>query len=269
VGMTGVAPGATLLPVRVARDGEDAVAAGLAAGIDAAVAGGAKVISVAVKPVAGTPGLARAVRNAVSRGAIVAAPAAEPGDNEQGRIFPAAYPDVLSVAATDQSGAAVAKAQTPTGVRVDLAAPGKDLVSLGTGGPGQLVGSGNEYAAAFVAGSAALVRAYHPRLSAADVRRRLENAATRPGTPVPDPNVGWGIVNPYEAVSAIMTVGGDGGTAPRVTLPPRVVADHRAGRLALLLIAGIGGAVVLVGVAAAVIRAGQRRGWQAGTLPRE
>jgi membrane-anchored mycosin MYCP len=269
VGMTGVAPGATLLPVRVARDAEEAVAAGLAAGIDAAVASGAKVISVAVKPTAGSPELARAVRNAVSRDVVVVAPASDAGGGEQGRYFPAAYPGVLSVAATDQSGAAAGRAQTPAGVRVDLAAPGKDLVGLGTGGPGQMVGSGNEYAAAFVAGSAALVRAYHPRLSAADVKRRLENAATRPGTPVPDPSVGWGVVNPYEAVSAIMTLGGDGGTAPRVTLPPRVVADHQAGRLALLLIVGIGVAVVAVGVAAAVIRAGRRRGWQAGALPRK
>ncbi|MDN3354773.1 S8 family serine peptidase [Actinomadura sp. DC4] len=267
VGMTGVAPGVTVLPVRVARDGEAPVAAGLAAGIDAAVAGGAKVVAVAVKPVAGGPELTRAVRNATAHGVLVVAPAAESGDDRQGRFFPAADTDALSVAATDQDGEAAGRAGK--GVRVDLAAPGKDLLSLGTGGPGQLVGSGNEYAAAYVAGSAALVRAYHPRLSVADVKRRLENAATRPGTPVPDPGVGWGVVNPYEAVSAIMTLGGDGGAAPRVTLPPRVIADHRAERLALLLIVGVGGAVAVIGVAAAVIQAGRRRGWQAGVLPRE
>lgn len=270
VGMTGVAPGAALFPVRVARDDEDPDAAGLAAGIDAAVASGATVISVAIPPVAGSDRLSRAVSNAIARDVVVVAPAASAatGRND-GKFFPAAYPEVLAIASTDQNGDAVEAVTTPTGVRIDLAAPGKDLVGLGTGGPGQMVGSGNEYAAAFVAGTAALVRSYYPRLSAADVKRRLENAATRPGTPVPDPSVGWGVVNPYEAVSTVMTLGRASEAAPRMALPPRVVTDQRADHLALMLIVAISIVVAVVGIAAAVVRAGRRRGWQAGATSRE
>jgi membrane-anchored mycosin MYCP len=264
VGFAGVAPGASLLPVRVARPGEDPTPAGVADGIDAAVAGRAKVIVVATKPVAGSTTLARAVRNALASDVLIVAPAGEARDGDARTYFPAAYPGVIAVASTDMDGSAADRSDTPTGVRVDLGGPGKDLLSLGTRGPGLLVGSGNEYAAAFVAGAAALVRAYYPKLTAAEVTRRLESSATRPGTAVPDPYVGWGVVNPYEAVGAIMPRGRDGAVAPRVRLPQRVVAHHEADRSALLIIGGTGVAVVLIGIVGAVVVAGRRRGWQAG-----
>ena len=64
--------------------------------------------------------------------------------------------------------------------------------------------SGTSYATPFVAATAALVRSRYPALTAAQVKRRLEVTADHPGTTLPDPGVGWGIVNPYNAVMAVL-----------------------------------------------------------------
>ncbi|MFC4054960.1 S8 family serine peptidase [Actinomadura syzygii] len=282
VGFAGVAPGATVLPVRVARDGEEPTATGLAAGIDAAVAGGAKVISVAVPPVAGNARLARAVADAAARDVLVVAPAlddraaAGPDRDAASRRHPAAYPAVVAVAGTDQAGTPVGAAPggAPAGsgsaagdrsaARVDLAAPAADLVGLGVRGPGQVADSGGEYAAAYVAGTAALVRAYRPEESAARVKRRLLDTATRPGARVPDPGVGWGTVNPVDAVGAVIPGERAAGRAPSVALPERVPADERAVDRALTLVMVVSGAVVVVGVVAAVVRSGRGQGWRPG-----
>ncbi|MFI0444801.1 S8 family serine peptidase [Actinomadura sp. 6N118] len=280
VAFAGVAPGATVLPVKVVKDGEKATAATLAAGIEAALAGGAKVISVAVPPVAGDARLARAVAGAVARDVLVVAPVPDGSGtpaldpDAPPEIHPAAYPGVLTVAATGRDGLAVDTGRTAvstggragrSGIRVQLAAPGQDLVSLGTRGPGQLAGSGAEFAAAYVAGTAALVRGYHGGLSATAARQRLFATASRPSSGGPDPAVGWGVVNPGDAVSAVIPGTAErGGTPPAVGLPGERLKDERAARHAVLMLMLVCGAVLVVGVSAAVIRAGRGRGWRAG-----
>jgi len=109
---------------------------------------------------------------------------------------------VLAVAAVTATGAPVA-AGGP-GVRIGLAAPGAGITSIGPVGPGQVTASGAALATGYVAGTAALVRSYYPGLSAAQVVRRLELTADPPGTAVPSPEVGDGIVSPYNAVTTIL-----------------------------------------------------------------
>jgi subtilisin family serine protease len=58
---------------------------------------------------------------------------------------------------------------------------------------------GTSFAAAFVSGVAALVRAYRPGLGADQVVHRIEVTADRPpGTAV---GYGWGVIDPYQALS--------------------------------------------------------------------
>jgi subtilisin family serine protease len=81
-----------------------------------------------------------------------------------------------------------------------VVAPGADLLGPGAGGPGLVTGQdGTSFAAAFVTGVVALVRAYRPGLRADQVVRRVEATADRPpGTAV---GFGWGVVDPYQALS--------------------------------------------------------------------
>ncbi|MCC6930694.1 MAG: S8 family serine peptidase [Gemmatimonadaceae bacterium] len=104
--------------------------------------------------------------------------------------------------------------------QVDLFAPGVDILSTVPGG-GFARESGTSMASPVVAGVAALLMSYFPKLSAGDVKRLLVETATphgdemvvRPGTQGEKVRFGelsrtGGIVNAYAAVKAALAAGG-------------------------------------------------------------
>ena len=94
--------------------------------------------------------------------------------------YPAAFPGVVAVGAVGQDGK---RSQfSEVGTYLDLVAPGVDIVSLSRAGIGHMVDNGTSYATPFVAAVAALVRSYYPRLTALQVKRRMELTADHPGT---------------------------------------------------------------------------------------
>jgi membrane-anchored mycosin MYCP len=96
---------------------------------------------------------------------------------------------------------------------VDVAAPGEHVVSLNPDGAGLVNGirgqqglapiNGTSYAAPYVAGLAALVRARFPELTAAQVMERIERTAR---TPEAGPNIatGHGLIDPVAALTATL-----------------------------------------------------------------
>ncbi|MFF0486591.1 S8 family serine peptidase [Streptomyces sp. NPDC004435] len=260
-GFAGIAPGARILDVPVTDRRGNTTPALLARGIRAAVGGGARVI--AVVAVAGTdsPALRSAVRYAVAEGAVVIAPAAP--DGAKGPAYPAAHPQVVAVAATGPGGKA--SGQAPEG-RVDLTAPGEAVMGPGPGGRGSFTASGPSYAAALVAGTAALVLDRRPELSAEALVHRLRATTAEPGRSMRDRTRGYGSVDPIAAVTAVLPEE-RGGVAVRATAPGAVMpvapgpsAAGSAGWVAagcLAVLAGVAGA-------AAVLPRGRRRGWRPG-----
>lgn len=115
---------------------------------------------------------------------------------------PATIPGVLTVAGVDPNGRASVEASTQ-GITIGVAAPSEKL--LGVSADGRLVQwDGTSGAAPIVAGIAALVRAAHPELDAANVINRIIKTA-RPAagaTAVPDPLYGYGLVDAAAAVTA-------------------------------------------------------------------
>lgn len=171
-GFAGVAPQARLLAVGVTDDTGASTADLLAAGLREAADGGARVICVAATVPAGSDELQAAVRYAVGKGALVVAPAgADSGQQPLAAAYPAAYPEVLAV--RDLGPGGVPDAKTSYSGRVDLAAPGDAVMSVGPGGSGYATGSGASFAAAYVAGAAALALSYAPELTADQLRHRL------------------------------------------------------------------------------------------------
>lgn len=163
---SGVAPGARLLPVRVADDPARVDPAKVAAGIRAAVDGGARVVAVGVVVGVETPELRAAVEYAAAEDVLVVASAAV---REAGRrAYPAALPGVVGVAPVGPDGP-VGDAES-LGAAPLVAAPAAQLVGIAPEGRGHRMGSAPELAVAFVAGAAALVRDYRPELTAAEVR---------------------------------------------------------------------------------------------------
>jgi membrane-anchored mycosin MYCP len=267
-GFAGLAPQATILPVTVVGSGENdsVTSAALATGIRYAVNSGATIIDISTIT---TPGPAAALRAAVAyaaaRNVVVIAPVSSGEQSEANELsYPACYPGVIAVSAVG-SGDAPISAGT-AGVGVDLAAPGYQVVSIGPRGRGELAGSGADLATGFVAGTAALVRSYYPRLSAAQVISRLEVTADSPGVALPDPQLGYGVVDPYTAVTTVLPQE-SGGLPPAVPayrplrLPPPPVPDTWPTTAALIV-----SAIAAVGIAAAValaniVRQGRRRRW--------
>ncbi|GAA4767933.1 S8 family serine peptidase [Microbacterium gilvum] len=113
---------------------------------------------------------------------------------------PATIPGVLAVAGVDTAGVASVGASTQ-GITIGVAAPSEQL--LGVSATGEVVEwSGTSGAAPIVAGVAALVRAAHPELDAANVVNRIIRTAERPDgvQSVPDPQYGYGLVDAAAAV---------------------------------------------------------------------
>jgi membrane-anchored mycosin MYCP len=266
VGFAGVAPAATILPIRQTDVDENGTADGLASGLRAAVDGGASIVNVSVVSRTLTPALTQAVVYAEQHDVLVVAAAANDAQLGNPISYPAASPTVLAVAAVGQNDQRSGFSEV--GHFVALAAPGTDVVSVGPAGPGQLVGSGTSYAAPFVSGVAALVRAYHPDLTAAQVRHRLEVTADHPPVALPDPQVGWGVIDPYAAVTALLPEEHESSDVRPLPSSARPVAQAAAASpppTRPLIVAAVCAAIaVLAAIASEVVRRGRRRKWRTG-----
>jgi subtilisin family serine protease len=125
--------------------------------------------------------------------------------------------------------------------------------------------NGTSFATAFVSGVAALVRAAHPDLDQAQVVARI--TATADGAA--GPGTGHGLVNPLQAVTAILPAARAG--VPSAASPPGRVQIDRAPSpdtgvtsIAFPVAAGAAGVGVLVVAAAVIVPAGRRRRWRPG-----
>jgi membrane-anchored mycosin MYCP len=266
-GLVGIAPAVRVLPIRVAPTEEEFDPGRLAAGIRAAVDGGARVVAVAARLPAATPALRAAVAHAASRDVLVVA-STDSSDLSAsgGPVYPANLRGVLAVASREADGkpADLSSSGTPPA----LSAPGSDLVSVAPHGKGNVSASGNGVAVAFVAGAAALVRDYRPSLKAGQVLHRLEATADHPSGRLPDPRLGYGTVDPVAAVTAaIPEESGEApprGRAVPVSVTAPVAADRRPAHLALAGSGAVAGCALLGGLLVVTVRRGRRRGWRPG-----
>jgi membrane-anchored mycosin MYCP len=253
----GVAPAARILSVKV-NTGETGVSQLLAQGIRDAAAAGAQVINVSVQTAASSPALRAAVAFALRRDAVVVAAAGNdnPGSGT-GPYYPASYPGVLSVGAVGQSGALTAYTDKKT--TVSVTAPGSSIASAWPGGYNP-ASQGTSFAAAFVSGVAALVRAAYPRLTAAQVVHRIEATADGPA----GAHTGAGMVNPVQAVTAVLpepAAAPDAAARP-VAIPGPARPDPVTRALALAITGGALAVALLVAAAAFVVPRGRRRHWR-------
>ena len=259
VAFLGVAPGVTIVPIKQSNQQNDGTAEGVAAGIEAAIAANVRVINISWATKVDVAVMRDAIAKAEAHDIVVVAAASNDAQSGNLAAYPAAYPTVLAVAATDDQDQ-VAKF-SETGSYVDLAAPGVKVEAPAPKSGYQLQLDGTSFAAPFVTGTVALVRAAHPQLTAAQVRARLEATADPPpGQTVPSQAYGYGTVNPYLAVTAVRD---DAAIAPRprkqIPLPagaPQPRPDRHLEHLALGIATMLLGLAVVAGLTAAVVRRG-------------
>ncbi|MFD0889520.1 S8 family serine peptidase, partial [Streptosporangium algeriense] len=176
VPFAGVAPEAELISIKQPL-GDEGDLGRLALGIVKAAQLGADVINVSIQTSSDQPDLRNAVAYALAKDAVVVAAAGNVNkeDGTPGPAYPAAYPGVVSVGAANSDGSVADYSNSMTPVTV--LAPGSDITSTWPGRSYIEKENGTSFAAAYVSGVAALVRARHPELNKDQVRWRIARTA--------------------------------------------------------------------------------------------
>jgi len=210
--ITGLAPDAQVLPLAVPLIGttDHSQNDHVDEAIRYAVNHGAKIISMSLggtrTPADGLYGCPvaeqQAVYYALSKGAVLFAAAGNKAAGRSGTHDAVEEPGVclgvISVGATDSNGRLA-----PFSLRHPyqaLSAPGVGIASLGRQAGSAFDGRGTSQATALAAASAALVWSKFPSLTATQLTARLL-ATTDHHSSSRDPGYGYGIVNPYRAIT--------------------------------------------------------------------
>ncbi|MFJ8362512.1 type VII secretion-associated serine protease mycosin [Streptomyces sp. NPDC093984] len=217
-GVVGVAPEAKILPVRVIlEDGDPARTKArntrgnaLAEGIRWAADHGADVINLSLGDDSSSahPEAAEdeAIQYALKKGTVVVASAGNGGELGDHTSYPAAYPGVIAATAVDSDGTRASFSTRRWYATVS--APGVDVV-IAEPDRKYYEGWGTSAASAFVSGAVALIRAAHPGLSPAQIKRLLEKTARNPPTGGRDDSRGFGFIDPAAAIKAAAGLGPD------------------------------------------------------------
>ncbi|MFG2605090.1 type VII secretion-associated serine protease mycosin [Streptomyces sp. NPDC048514] len=198
-GFVGLAPEATIIPIKQNDAEGDGTADTLVSAIRHAIKEKADVINIS-QDTTGAPDeeLHRAVDEALDAGIVVVASAGNSGLNGKNKdTYPASYPGVLAVAASDRNNERAPFSQP--GDFVDVAAPGVDMISTVPKG-GHCSDNGTSFSAPYVAGVAALIKAKHRHWTPAEIVAQIEQTAER-SIPGNDRLVGWGVVDPVRALT--------------------------------------------------------------------
>lgn len=274
----GVAPGVTIVPIRVqdqvaSESGEGSTADALmssateAKAIDAAVELKADVIVTPIVADSDSSALKSAVQLALNSGIVVVAAVGDNSNASTGRpsAYPACYQGVIGVGAITAGGTVISN-QRPDSC-VDLVAPGQKVTTTQRIS-GLVRTDGTHIAVAFVAATVALVEARFPDLTPLQVKQRLDATATPMAGGVDDKKYGHGLVNPYEAVTDTMATGSPAALPamhPRHTSAAQLQREHAwssSTRLAVIL-TSVGLLLALLTVLGAISIANARRhGWR-------
>ncbi|WP_406156004.1 type VII secretion-associated serine protease mycosin [Streptomyces sp. NBC_00882] len=273
-GVMGIAPEARILPVRVIlEDGDPARSRArntrgnaLAEGIRWAADHGADVInlslgddSASAHPEAGEDD---AVQYALKKGAVVVASAGNGGEKGDHISYPAAYPGVIAATAVDKFGTRASFSTRRWYATV--AAPGDDVV-IADPDHKYYEGWGTSAASAFVSGAVALVKAAHPSLTPAQIKKLLEDTARNAPSGGRDDSRGFGFVDPAAALKAAARLKPQGlqpasyGEKYFGSGPDAATSESDTASWAAPLAGGLGVALLVTGVVLWRGRRGSRR----------
>jgi serine protease len=268
IGGAGVAPEATIMPVRVLEPDLSGTARQIADGLRFAADHHADVANLSIAGPAPSRVLRGAIEYAHAKGVTIVGAAGN--DGRASLRWPAAYPGVIAVGAVDQ--AYTRAAYSNYGRALDLVAPGgsgefidagygpRDGVQSQTlmGGPAQFCFcfmASTSAAAAEVSGIAALLIASGRATTPAAVRAGLTSSARALGSPAQAEEYGAGLVQARASLEAV-------GAARRVVAvhPAPRADDTSAPGWLVPSLAGAG----LLGIAAAAVLWRRRRGVSGG-----
>ncbi len=206
-GISGIAPYCRILPIKGLNAGGEGYSSWAIEGIRWAANRKVDVINLSVGATGPSLFLEEALRYASSKDIVIVSSA---GNHNTKVAFPAAYPTVMAVAATDYYDHRAYYSNF--GPEIDVAAPGSRIlvcfptweVDVGASPYGFI--SGSSLSCAFVSGLAALIKSIKPWLNAEEIKNVIRfsaddvNHAQHPGW---DRFIGYGRINLEKALCPI------------------------------------------------------------------
>lgn len=210
IGVIGTAPEADLFAIKVLNRQGKGYLSDVIEGLDWAVANGIQVVNMSFGSSSSSDAFREAISRAYQAGLVMVAAA---GNNNGGAVsYPAAYPEVIAVSATDSNDNLASFSST--GPEVDLAAPGVSIFSTYKNLSYATL-SGTSMAAPHVTGAAVAVLATPVRSSYDwnlngvwdnnEVKAVLQDTADDLGAVGFDPYFGFGLVDVEESVTGNQT----------------------------------------------------------------
>lgn len=198
-GVAAMGWGVTVMPIRALDAGGNGGTYEVSEAIRYAADNGAQVINLSLGAYAGAPELASAVSYAQDAGALVVAAGGNHNRTDPLQFYPAAYPGVIGVAATDDTDQKASFSNY--GSWIDIAAPGVVINSTLMAWPDYGTKSGTSMSTPMVSGLAALIWTWRPALSATQVWEAIRDGAVDLGSAGWDPYFGWGRMDAARAMS--------------------------------------------------------------------
>lgn len=275
----GLAPKAQILSARVSENvggnenARQALPPAVADAVNWAVAQGAKVINIsfAYKDPRDLEPLREAISAAVKAGVVVVAAVGNSKDDGNPTPYPAAWPDVVGVAAVGEGGEQGLQKlpQSQVGTYVDISAPGAG-VTIPRPIRGYATGDGTSFAAPLVAATAALIfdRFSEQQITREEVVKRLLATADPAPGGSQSKSYGVGVVNPLRALTAVLDNRKPqlAGALPAPTVDAATIAAARRAEERKEQALWLGGIGAVAGVLALALMlalpAGTRRRWR-------
>jgi Subtilase family len=210
--LMGSAPAAKILAIRAfgaAPNGAESTSFVILKSLDFAASHGAQIVNMSF---AGPrdPLVERAVAAAATKGMVLVAASGNAGPKSP-PLYPAAYPNVIAVSATDAYDRLFPASNR--GGHIAVSAPGVDIFLPAPGGKYQMT-SGTSFSAAYISGLAALMIERKPELVPAEVRAILMKTARDIGLPGRDDLFGAGEADAFGAVTAVVEAAAPVAAAP-------------------------------------------------------
>ncbi|MCX7172507.1 MAG: S8 family serine peptidase [Proteobacteria bacterium] len=174
IGVSGLAPEAKILPIKINSGGQRSFSSDqLASAIAYAVDHRAKIINLSLTVDQQTQTVQDAIQSALDKGVIVVAAAGNYGGAVE---FPATMPGVFAVAATDQTRQLASFSNF--GPEILVAAPGTNMLTTALGGGVTTPDPGTSFSAPVVSATITDMLSINPTLSVEMVSRQLRETAS-------------------------------------------------------------------------------------------
>jgi subtilisin len=205
LGVVGVAPAASVYPVKVLSAGGSGNWSWLIAAIDWCIKRGLKVLSMSLGGPSAPSALEAMCNAAWNKGLLLIAAAGNTGTTSSPGVgVPAKFGNVVAVSAIDSANTIASFSSR--GPEVELCAPGVQVLStVPGGGYGKM--SGTSMACPHVSGAAAVVWGAHRFSDNVTIRRLLVKASDNLGIPGRDEFYGYGRVDVGQAAFTLIAPG--------------------------------------------------------------